>query len=165
MTASSEKKTYYQGLLIVHALSTRAKWSTFFFNLGVAFVLLLVCFTSIHNYFFEAKGIDKIVMLLGGITTGILATWLIYRGLSRFVRQRFLRQKLISEGKMTAAKLIGKQEREVADAPYYTIFFQFHPDFCLRQEDVPLNLYQLPIGSKLTVRYLSEDPKIAFLED
>jgi len=162
---SERRANYYKGLVVVPALSHRAKWTTFFFNLGVAFVLFIVCLTSIYNFLYRVNGYDKIVMSVGGITTGILSIWLITRGLSRFHRLRTLRYKLKQKGQITEARLIGKQERELAHNPYYTIYYQFRPDFCLSQEDVSHQLYTLPIGAKLIVRYLPENPQIAFLEN
>ncbi len=74
-----------------------------------------------------------------------------------------LRKKLDSQGVQVEATVVGHKVEEYEDEPnIYIVYYQFRPDFMVKYTDFTEDkrFFNTPLGGKLSVRYLPENPEI-----
>ncbi len=74
-----------------------------------------------------------------------------------------IRQKLETQGTQVQVTVVGHEVEEHEDNPNVFVFsYQFRPDFVVKYADFTTDkrFFSTPVGGKLSVRYLPENPEI-----
>ncbi|MCS7036878.1 MAG: hypothetical protein RMJ33_08855 [Saprospiraceae bacterium] len=166
MSIEETEKNFDPALKVVDAnLSIRgAMWQL----AGMAFFALILVFLCYVGILWVKEALSGKVSWLGILGFALLAPLclLLFWGAIATVRDNFQQihfaRQLRQRAAQTKATIVGREKVERTEDNLLYVFYQFHSNFVMRFQDSAVNpqFYPLPVGSKITVYYLPENPEV-----
>ncbi len=135
----------------------------------VVFLALIECGIIATGIMLVLKEVDVLLTIvvysIVVLVFGIPLIWLLRYYLKELRQYRAIEKGFAERGIVVDATVVGKDEQELGESTEHFVIYQFRSDFQVRAQDNTweLDFWKLPLGSRVSITYLSDAPTISKL--